>query len=126
MFIYFKKKRFSNNKNYFFKSNQKQLTIVLNEMNDFYAYICEKNLICVQTKNDKNVTIKFHEKFDLIFWQNMKKKECYQLNEIYHNVAIVINVKQMKIWFENSNNYEIFHDTKNSKFIFEIYFFQNC
>ena len=77
MFIYFKKKRFFNDKNYFFKSNQKQLTAVLNEMNDFYAYICKKNLICIQIKNDKNVIIKILRKirFDILI--EYEKEKCY-------------------------------------------------
>ena len=123
MFIYFKKKRLSDDKNYFFKSDQKQLAIVLNEMNDFYVHVCEENLICVQIKNDRNVTVKISRKIRFDTLTKYEKKEYYQLNKTYHDVAIIISVKQMKIWFENLNNYETFHDTENSKFIFENFFF---
>ena len=125
MLIYFKKKRFSDDRNYFFESDQKQLAIALSEMNDFYAHVCEGNLICVQIKNDRNVAVKISQKVRFGTLTEYEEEECYQLNEIYHDVAIVISVKQMKIWFENSNNYEAFHDTENSKFIFENFFFQN-
>ena len=47
MFIYLKKKRFFNDRNYFFEFDQKQFAIVLIKMNDFYAHICEENLTCV-------------------------------------------------------------------------------
>ena len=125
MLIYLKKKRFSDDRNYFFESDQKQLTIVLNELSDFYVHVCEENLICVQIKNDRDVAVKISRKTRFDTLTKYEKKECYQLNEIYHDVAIVISVKQMKIWFENSNNYEVFHDTENSEFTFENSFFQN-
>ena len=97
MFIYFKRKRFSDDKNYFFESDQKQLAIVLNKMNDFYVHVCEENLTCVQIKNDKDVAIKISRKIRLDTLTKYEEEKCYQLNEIYHDVAVIISVKQMKI-----------------------------
>ena len=74
MLIYFKEKRFSDDRNYFFESDQKQLTIVLNELNDFYVYVCEENLICVQIKNNRNVAVKISRKIRLDTLTKYEKK----------------------------------------------------
>ena len=74
MFIYFKRKRLSDDKNYFFESDQKQLTIVLSELNDFYVHVCERNLICVQIKNDRDVAVKISRKIRLDTLTKYEKK----------------------------------------------------
>lgn len=96
MFIYLKNKKLSNNKNYFFKFNQKQFATTLNKMNKFYVHFCDKNIMCVQIKNDKNITICFFcfARFEIFIEYG---KKILLNKKKYHEITIIINIKNFEI-----------------------------
>ena len=75
--IYMKNKLLSNDKNYFFKSNQQQLTIFLKQLNNFYTYVCHDNVTEVHVRNDKNMTIKISRQIRLKTLIEYETKKCY-------------------------------------------------
>ena len=96
MSTYLKGKRLSDDRDYLFEPDQKQLAAALGEAGDFYAHICGGNLACVQIKNDRDIVVKILRRARLGTLTEYEKEGCYQINEAYHDVAVVINIKQMK------------------------------
>ena len=111
---YMKNKSLSNDKNYFFESNQQQLTTSLKQLNDFYIHVCHDNVAEVHVRNDKNMTIKISRRARLRTLIEYEAKKCYQIDDEYHEVAMVSNIQNMKIWFQNESNdftiSEFFHE----------------
>ena len=114
--IYMKNKSLSDNKNYLFKLNQQQLTIFLKQLNDFYIYVCHDNVTEIYVRNDKNMTVKISRWIRLKTLIEYKTEECYQIDDEYHEVTMISNIQNMKIWFQNvSNDFttsEFFHESK--------------
>ena len=114
--IYMKNKLLSNDKNYFFESNQQQLTIFLKQLNDFYTHVCHDNVTEVHVKNDKNITIKILRRIRLKTLIKYETKKCYQIDDEYHKMTMINNIQNMKIWFQNvSNDFttsEFFHESE--------------
>ena len=94
--IYMKNKSVSDDRNYFFESNQQQLTIFLKQLNDFYTHVYHDNVAEVHVKNDKNMTIKISRRIRLKTLIEYETKECYQINDEYHKIAMISNIQNMK------------------------------
>ena len=95
--IYMKNKLLLNDKNYFFESNQQQLTIFLKQLNDFYTHVCHDNVAEVHVRNDKNMTIKISRRARLKTLIEYETEKCYQIDDEYHEVAMISNMGNMKI-----------------------------
>ena len=113
---YMKNKSLSDDKNYFFESNQQQLTTSLKQLNGFYIHVCHDNVAEVHVRNDKNMTIKISRRARLRTLIEYEAKKCYQIDDEYHEVAMVSNIQNMKIWFQNESNdftiSEFFHESE--------------
>ena len=116
VFIYMKNKSLSNDRNYFFEFDQKQLTISLKKLNDFYIHICHDNVTEIHVKNDKNMTIKISRRVRLNTLTEYETKDCYQIDDEYHEIVVISNIKKTETWFQNaSNNFiasEPFHESE--------------
>ena len=95
--IYMKNKSLSNDKNYFFKSNQQQLTIFLRQLNDLYIHVCHDNVTEVYVRNDKNMTIKISRQIRLKTLIKYETKECHQIDDEYHEMTMINNIKKIEI-----------------------------
>ena len=102
--IYMKNKSLSDDRNYFFESNQQQLMIFLKQLNDFYTHVCHNNVTEIHVKNDKNMTIKISRQIRLKTLTEYETKKCYQINDEYHEVTVINNKQNIKIWFQNESN----------------------
>ena len=106
--IYMKNKLLSNDRNYFFESNQQQLTIFLKQLNDFYTHVCHGNVAEVHVKNDKNMTVKISRRARLKILIEYEIQDCYQINNVYYEMTMMNNIKEVEAWFQNeSNNFTI-------------------
>ena len=94
--IYMKNKSLSDDKNYFFESNQQQLATFLKQLNDFYTHVCHDNVTEVYVKNDKNMTIKISRRARLKTLTEYEIKNCYQIDDVYHEVTMMNNIKKNK------------------------------
>ena len=114
--IYMKSKSLSNDRNYFFESNQQQLTAFLKQLNDFYIHVCHDNVTGVHVRNDKNMTVKISRRARLRTLTEYETEECYQIDDEYHEVAMISNIQNMKAWFQNKSNdftiFEFFHESE--------------
>ena len=97
--IYMKNKSLSDDKNYFFESNQQQLTTFLKQLSDFYTHVCHDNVTEIHVKNDKNMTIRISRRTRLKILIEYKIENCYQIDDVYHEMTTINNIKKIKIWF---------------------------
>ena len=94
--IYMKNKSLSNDKNYCFELNQQQLTIFLKQLNNFYTHVCHGNVTEVHVKNDKNMTVKISRRTRLKTLIEYETKKCYQIDDEYHEITMISNIRNMK------------------------------
>ena len=95
--IYMKNKSLSDDRNYFFESNQQQLTIFLKQLNDFYTHVCHDNVTEVHVKNDKNMTVRISRRTRLKILTKYEIENCYQIDNIYYEMTMMNNIKKIKI-----------------------------
>ena len=94
MSIYLKKKLFDD-RDYFFESNQTELTVVLKKIEGFYIHICNCNVDFVQIKNDKFISIVVFRRVRLRTFTKYEKKNCYQIENEYYEIAILIQTNEI-------------------------------
>lgn len=94
--IYLKRKKLFDDKNYLFESNQEQLTSILKDVGGFYAHICNINMTCVQVRNDRGIAVSIPRRARLRILTEYEAEGCYQLNNAYHEVVIMTDIKKIK------------------------------
>ena len=72
------------------------MTIFLKQLNNFYTHVCHDNVIEVHVKNDKNMTVKISRRVRLKTLIEYETKKCYQINDEYHEIAMINNIQNMK------------------------------
>ena len=82
---YLKKKKFFDNKNYFFESNQTNFTIAFEKIEDFYTHICDCNFSFVQIKNDLLISMTLFKRSRLDTLIEYEKKMLSNKNWISWN-----------------------------------------
>ncbi len=84
MSIYLRDKKFLFNKDFLFESNHDVFTIFLNNMSNFYTYVCNCNLIFIHVKNDlyKSVIISFKTRLELLI--KYEKKEYFSIKSDFY------------------------------------------
>ena len=102
--IYMKNNSLSDDRNYFFESNQQQLTTSLKQLDDFYTHVCHDNVAEIHVKNDKNMTVRIPRRARLKTLTEYETEDCYQIDDVYHEVTVVNNIKKIKTWFQNEPN----------------------
>ena len=102
---YMKKKKISNDKNYLFEPNQESLITILKKFESFYFHICDENVFCVQIRNDRNISINLIRRARLGTLTEYEKKNCYQIDDFYEASTVIINIKKLKAWKKNSENF---------------------
>ena len=92
------------------------MTIFLKQLNDFYIHVCHDNVTEVHVKNDKNMTVKISRRTRLKTLIEYETKKCYQIDDEYHEMTMISNIQNMKIWFQNKSNdftiFEFFHESE--------------
>ena len=86
----------------------------MRHLNDFYTHVCHDNVAEVHVKNDKNMTVKISRRTRLKTLIEYEAKECYQIDDEYHEMTMISNIQDMKIWFQNVSN-----DFTTSEFFYE-------
>ena len=114
--IYMKNKLLSDNKIIFLNRINNNWRFFLKQLNDFYTHVCHNNVTEVHVRNNKNMTIKISRRARLKTLIEYETKKCYQIDDEYHEVTMISNIQNMKIWFQNvSNDFttsEFFHELK--------------
>ena len=91
------------------------MTIFLKQLNDFYTHVCYDNVTEIYVKNDKNITIRISRRARLKILIKYEVEDCYQIDDIYHEMTMINNIKK-KAWFQNETNdfmiFEFFHESE--------------
>ena len=111
---YMKKKKIPDDKNYLFEFDRKQFTVILKKFEEFYSHVCDGNMSCVQVRNDRNITVNISRRARLDMLTEYEEKGCYQIDDEYHDAAVVTNTDKLNAWKLNSNVenfYQIIRET---------------
>ena len=93
---YMKSKPLPDDRDYLFEPNQQQLTASLRQLGGFYTHVCHGNVAGVHVRNDKNMTVRIPRRARLGTLTEYETKGCYQVDDEYHEVAVVSNIQDME------------------------------
>ena len=98
-----KKKKFPDDKDYLFEFDREHFIMTLKKFEKFYSHVCDENMFCVQIRNDRNIIVSISRRARFGMLTKYEKKGCYQMNDKYHEAAVITNIKKLKTWKQNAN-----------------------
>jgi hypothetical protein len=88
---YLREKKLSSNRDFLFESNCETLITSFDEMNDLYTHVCDCNIAFVHVRNEllESMIISSKTRFEL--FTKYEEENCFQIDEEYHEWAIISN-----------------------------------
>ena len=69
--------------------------MTLKKFERFYFHVCDENMSCVQIRNDRNIIVNISRRARFDMLTKYEKKDCYQMNDEYHEAAVVTDIKKL-------------------------------
>ena len=102
---YMKGKNISNDRDYFFEFDREHFIVTLKEFEDFYFHVCDGNMSCVQLRNDRNIVVNISRRARFGLLIEYEKEDCYQIDDEYHDAAVITDVTNLKKWKQNDEDF---------------------
>jgi hypothetical protein len=104
IFTYLREKKLSFNRDYLFESNHETLTTFLEKTSDLYIHMCDCNLAFVHVRNEllKSIIISLKTRLNLL--TKYEEKNCFQVENEYHEWVIIANEVEADKNFNKSSS----------------------